>query len=155
MATVPLNSGHLCALFFNFSVKDWGSSQFPVNPNPSLLPHTSHSLSDHHFRCYRWSLGTELATLHPTGLVQPSAQLQDMSRVLIALGARKSILMGSIFEGEDFCMADSQMGLSTRSSLFTHVSFHKIFNNIPKSFPTQPHKAACALLTYACVRQSR
>lgn len=137
VATVTLNSRHLCALFFNFSTKNRGSSQLPVKPSLRLLLYTSHSLCDHRFPCYSWSLGTEPAALHPTGLLQPSAQLQDTSRVLIALGARKSILMGTIFEGEDLCMADSQMCLSTRISLFTHVSFHKIFNNIPKSFPAQ------------------
>lgn len=54
-----------------------------------------------------------LATLYPTELVQPSAQPQDMSRVFIALGPWKSILMGRIFEGEEFYMVDSQVSLST------------------------------------------
>lgn len=72
-----------------------------------------------------------LATLYPTELVQPSAQPQDMSQVFIALGPWKSILMGRIFEGEEFYMTDSQVSPSTA------ILFHKMFNNIPKSFPTQ------------------
>lgn len=59
-----------------------------------------------------------LATLYPTELVQPSAQPQDMSRVFIALGPWKSILMGRIFEGEEFYMVDSQVSLSTMQFYF-------------------------------------
>lgn len=137
VAPVTLTSRDLRALVFNSSNKNRGSSQLPVKPNPCLLPYTLRSLFHHRFVCHSWPLGTEQPTSHPTGLVQPSAQLQDMSGALTALEAWKSILMGRIFEREDFCVADSQRGLSTRSSLFTHVLFHKIFNNMPKSFPTQ------------------
>lgn len=120
--TATLNSRNLRALSFQLFSQQFTESPFFVKSDLSLppIPYTMCLTIT-----YSWSLGTEMTTLHPTGLVEPSAQFQDRSRVLTALGAGKSILMGRVFEGEDFCMADSQMCLST-NPLFTYVSFHKI-----------------------------
>jgi len=111
------------------SIKNRDSSQLAVSPSLSLLPYTLHSLFDHHFPCHSWSSGTELATLHPTGLVQLSAQLPGHITNFDGPWSMESILMGRIFEGEDFCLGQTLKWVSAQGFLFSSIS-HFIKNLI-------------------------
>lgn len=122
--TAALNSKDLRALSFQLFNQQFTESQFSVKSNLSLLAYISHNLFDHHLQLVIRDRD-DYFTPHGARLAEPSAQLQDRSCVLTALGAWKSILMGRVFEGEDFCMAVSQMCLSTRISLFIMSHFIK------------------------------
>lgn len=124
------------------SVKNRGSSQLPGRPNPYLLLYASHSLSS--LSVLKLVIRNRAGYYTHKELVQPSAQPQNMPQVFIVLEAWESLFMGRIFDGEKFHMA-----LLNEPHHYV-ILFHKILNNIPKSFSTSQRLLFC----YVCKRQS-